>query len=173
MNHSAEAHRLEVGDVAPDFTLPATALPGEEGPGAQQFHLHDEIATAESGVVVYFYPKAETPGCTKEACDFRDNLNSLRAAGYTVLGISADPLAKLEKFQDNHGLNFRLASDPDHEVHRAYGAWGEKNSYGRKSVGTIRSTFVADRSGKIVRAMYNVRATGHVARLRRELGIDA
>src|SRR5690348_9376493 len=112
-----------------------------------------------------------TPGCTKEACDFRDSIQSLAAAGVTVLGISPDAPAKLARFRDRDSLNFPLLSDPGHEVEKAYGAYGEKVLYGKKSVGVIRSTFVVDPDGKIARAYYNVKATGHVARLRQDLGI--
>jgi thioredoxin-dependent peroxiredoxin len=112
-----------------------------------------------------------TPGCTKEACDFRDSIASLAAAGVTVLGISPDVPAKLAKFRDRDGLNFPLLSDPDHKVHEAYGAWGEKKLYGKTMVGVIRSTFVVGEDGKISRPYYNVKATGHVARLRQDLGL--
>ena len=120
-------------------------------------------------VIVYFYPAAMTPGCTKEACDFRDNLGVLAGAGLTVLGISPDRPEKLAKFRDKESLNFTLLADPDREVLRAYGAYGEKMMYGKKTVGVIRSTFVIGADGKIERAYYNVRATGHVERLRKDL----
>jgi thioredoxin-dependent peroxiredoxin len=122
-------------------------------------------------VIVYFYPAAMTPGCTTQACDFRDNLNSLAAAGLSVLGISPDPPAKLAKFRERDRLTFPLLSDPGHEVEEAYGAYGEKVLYGKRTVGVIRSTFVIDADGVIERAYYNVKATGHVARLRADLGI--
>jgi len=128
---------------------------------------------AGSRVVVYFYPKASTPGCTTEACDFRDNLASLASHGYTVVGISPDKPAALEKFTSEQELNFPLLSDPDHEIAEAYGAWGEKKNYGKVSVGLIRSTIVIDEDGTVVAAQYNVRAKGHVAKLRRDLGIDS
>ena len=153
-------HRLEPGDEAPDFTLPDA-----DGKQVSLSSLRGQQ------VIVYFYPAAMTPGCTKEACDFRDSIQSLAAAGVTVLGISPDAPAKLAKFRDRDSLNFPLLSDPGHEVEKAYGAYGEKVLYGKKSVGVIRSTFVVDPDGKIARAYYNVKATGHVARLRQDLGI--
>ena len=152
--------RLEPGDEAPDFTLPDA-----DGKEVSLSSLRGQQ------VIVYFYPAAMTPGCTKEACDFRDSIQSLAAAGVTVLGISPDAPAKLAKFRDRDSLNFPLLSDPGHEVEKAYGAYGEKVLYGKKSVGVIRSTFVVDPDGKIARAYYNVKATGHVARLRKDLGI--
>ena len=150
--------KLSSGDVAPDFSLTdadgrQVTLSGLRG----------------QRVIVYFYPAAMTPGCTKEACDFRDNLGVLAGAGLTVLGISPDKPEKLAKFRDKESLNFTLLADPDREVLRAYGAYGEKMNYGKKTVGVIRSTFVVDQDGKIERAYYNVRATGHVERLRKDL----
>ena len=153
-------HRLEPGDEAPDFTLPDA-----DGKQVSLSSLRGQQ------VIVYFYPAAMTPGCTKEACDFRDSIQSLAAAGVTVLGISPDALAKLAKFRDRDHLNFPLLSDPDHAVEKAYGAYGEKTRYGKTTVGVIRSTFVVDPEGKIDRAYYNVKATGHVERLRKDLGI--
>ena len=155
--------QLEPGQVAPDFALETT-----DG----QLSLAGLVADAERGVIVYFYPKASTPGCTKEACDFRDNLNSLAGAGYRVIGISPDKLPALQKFTANQDLNFPLASDPDHEVMEQWGAWGEKKNYGRTYQGVIRSTIVVAKDGTVELARYNVRATGHVARLRRDLGLD-
>lgn len=155
--------KLEVGAIAPDFTLPA--LKG-------QIQLSELVKAADKGVIVYFYPKAGTPGCTKEACDFRDNLNSLKGAGYTVVGISPDSIAALDSFAAKESLNFYLASDPDHRVMEQWGTWGEKKNYGRLFLGVIRSTFVVSPDGKIALAQYNVKATGHVARLRKELGLD-
>jgi len=151
--------RLAPGDPAPDFTLPdadgqPVALSSFRG---QQ-------------VIVYFYPAAMTPGCTKEACDFRDNLADLNGQGIAVLGISPDPPARLAKFRDKEGLTFPLLSDPDHGVLEAYGAYGEKMLYGKRTVGVIRSTFVIGADGTIEKAMYGVKATGHVARLRAEVG---
>ena len=152
--------RLEPGDEAPDFTLPDA-----DGKQVSLSSLRGQQ------VIVYFYPAAMTPGCTKEACDFRDSIQSLAAAGVTVLGISPDAPAKLAKFRDRDHLNFPLLSDPDHKVEQAYGAYGEKTLYGKTMVGVIRSTFVVDEDGKIAHAYYNVKATGHVARLRKDLGI--
>lgn len=122
-------------------------------------------------IILYFYPAASTPGCTKEACDFNDNLNPFKKAGYTVLGISPDAPAKLLKFKENQDLNFSLLSDSDLEVHKLYGAYGTKSMYGRTYEGVIRSTFAIDEKGKITLALYNVKATGHVAMLRKLLGI--
>jgi thioredoxin-dependent peroxiredoxin len=153
-------HRLEPGDQAPDFTLPDA-----DGNQVSLSSLRGQQ------VIVYFYPAAMTPGCTKEACDFRDSIQSLAAAGVTVLGISPDKPAKLAKFRDRDHLNFPLLSDPDHKVEQAYGAYGEKTLYGKTTVGVIRSTFVVDPDGKVARAHYNVKATGHVERLRKDLGI--
>ena len=120
-------------------------------------------------MVVYFYPAAMTPGCTTQACDFRDSLDSLAAAGVTVLGISPDKPEKLAKFRDRDAITFPLLSDPDRTVLEAYGAYGEKMMYGKKSVGVIRSTFVIDADGKVAQAQYGVKATGHVERLLRDL----
>jgi len=152
--------RLAPGDAAPDFTLP-------DADG------NEVTLSSMRGrrVIVYFYPAAMTPGCTKQACDFRDSLASLAATGFAVIGISPDSPAKLAKFRDRDGLNFPLLSDPKHEVLEAYAAYGEKLLYGKKSVGVIRSTFVVGPDGKIEQAQYGVKATGHVARLRKELGV--
>ena len=122
-------------------------------------------------VIVYFYPAAMTPGCTKEACDFRDNLADLNDAGLAVLGISPDQPAKLAKFRDKEGLTFPLLSDPDRATLEAYGAYGEKKLYGKTTVGVIRSTFVIGPDGTVEKAYYGVKATGHVARLRKDLSI--
>jgi thioredoxin-dependent peroxiredoxin len=154
--------RLAPGDTAPDFTLPDA-----------QGNAVSLSALRGRRVIIYFYPAAMTPGCTKEACDFRDSLSSLAAAGFAVIGISPDSPAKLAKFAERDGLTFPLLSDPDHKVLDAYGAYGEKMLYGKKSVGVLRSTFVVDENGKIEKAQYAVKATGHVARLRAELGVDA
>lgn len=152
--------RLAPGDPAPDFTLPdADGTP---------VSLADYRGRR---VVVYFYPAASTPGCTKQACDFRDSLSALDAAGIAVLGVSPDKPAKLAKFRDAEGLTFPLLSDPDRAVLTAWGAFGEKTMYGKTVQGVIRSTFVIDADGKVEVAQYNVRATGHVAKLRRELGV--
>jgi peroxiredoxin Q/BCP len=122
-------------------------------------------------VIIYFYPAAMTPGCTKQACDFRDSLSSLAAAGFAVLGISPDQPAKLAKFAERDGLTFPLLSDPERKVLQAYGAYGEKMLYGKTTVGVIRSTFVVGEDGRLEKAQYGVKATGHVARLRAELGV--
>jgi len=153
--------RLEVGDTAPALTL-------EDQDGAP-VSLAD---FAGRNTIVYFYPAASTPGCTTEACDFRDNINSLKSAGYQVLGVSKDNLTDLRKFRDEQGLNFPLLSDPDLVVHNAYGAYGEKSLYGKTVTGTLRSTFVVGPDGKVVLPLYNVKATGHVASLRKKLGLD-
>ncbi|GAA3087899.1 thioredoxin-dependent thiol peroxidase [Pseudonocardia yunnanensis] len=152
--------RLAVGDAAPDFTL--------SDADGKPVSLSDYRGRR---VIVYFYPAASTPGCTKEACDFRDSLADLGDAGLDVIGISPDKPAKIAKFRDAEGLNFPLLSDPDKEVLTAWGAFGEKKMYGKTVTGVIRSTFVIDGDGKIEEAQYNVRATGHVAKLRRELKI--
>ena len=153
--------RLEPGDPAPDFTLP-TADGGR-------------LALADlrgRKVVLYAYPAAMTPGCTTQACDFRDSIASLTGHGYQVVGISPDSPAKLAKFVERDSLTFPLVADEDKAVLTAYGAYGEKQLYGKTVTGVIRSTFVIDEKGTIERAMYNVKATGHVAKLRRDLGID-
>jgi thioredoxin-dependent peroxiredoxin len=150
--------KLAPGDVAPDFSLSDA-----DGQTVTLSGLRGQRA------IVYFYPAAMTPGCTKEACDFRDNLGVLAGAGLTVLGISPDKPEKLAKFRDKESLNFTLLADPDREVLRAYGAYGEKMNYGKKTVGVIRSTFVIGADGRVERAYYNVRATGHVERLRKDL----
>jgi peroxiredoxin Q/BCP len=152
--------RLEPGDEAPDFTLPDA-----DGKQVTLSSLRGQQ------VIVYFYPAAMTPGCTKQACDFRDSIQSLAAAGVTVLGISPDAPAKLAKFRERDHLNFPLLADPDRAVLQAYGAYGEKTLYGKTTVGVIRSTFLVGDDGKIARAYYNVKATGHVERLRKDLGI--
>ena len=154
---------LEIGCKAPDFTAHTT-----QG----TLSLSDLLAASSRGVVVYFYPKASTPGCTKEACDFRDNLASLKSLGYVVLGVSPDSPSAIARFAEKESLSFPLLSDADHTVAEAYGAWGEKKNYGRVYEGLIRSTFVINEQGVISVAQYNVRATGHVAKLRRDLGID-
>jgi peroxiredoxin Q/BCP len=152
--------RLAPGDPAPDFTLPDA--------DGKPVALTDFRGQK---VVVYFYPAASTPGCTKEACDFRDNLAELNQAGFAVVGISPDPPAKLVKFRDAEQLTFPLLSDPDRAVLRSYGAFGEKTMYGKKVTGVIRSTFIIDAGGLVEQALYNVRATGHVAKLRKDLAV--
>jgi peroxiredoxin Q/BCP len=154
--------RLQPGDTAPDFTLT-----DQDGASVS---LSDY---AGRKVVVYFYPAAMTPGCTTQACDFRDNLGSLASAGYQVLGVSKDTAAKLKQFQEHDAVNFPLLSDNALDVHHAYGAWGEKNLYGKLVTGVLRSTFVIDEVGIVKFALYNVKATGHVASLRKKLSIDA
>ncbi|WP_066515945.1 thioredoxin-dependent thiol peroxidase [Curtobacterium ammoniigenes] len=153
--------RLAAGDTAPDFTLP-----DENG---TEHSLHD---LRGRNVIVYFYPAASTPGCTTEACDFRDSMSSLQAAGYEVLGVSKDELPALQRFKEEQSLTFPLLSDPDLAVHKAYGAYGEKNNYGKVVTGTIRSTIVVDADGVVSLPLYNVKATGHVASLRKKLGLD-
>jgi peroxiredoxin Q/BCP len=155
------ATKLEKGAAAPSFTL--------DDENGSPVSLADY---AGRNVIVYFYPAASTPGCTTEACDFRDNINSLKSAGYQVLGVSKDAPEALRRFKDEQGLNFPLLSDPELTVHEAYGAYGEKNSYGRIVTGTIRSTFVVDGEGAVVLPLYNVKATGHVASLRKKLALD-
>jgi peroxiredoxin Q/BCP len=152
---------LAPGDKAPDFTLPTD--------NGQPLSLE---SLRGKKVILYVYPAAMTPGCTKQACDFRDSLGSLVAAGYQVVGISPDKPAKLAKFRERDALTFPLVSDSDHTVLTAYGAYGEKQLYGKTVVGVIRSTFVIDEKGTIEKAMYGVKATGHVARLRKDLGLD-
>jgi len=152
--------QLTPGTPAPDFTL--TAADGSSVTLSDLRGRH---------VIVYFYPAAMTPGCTTQACDFRDSLAGLTAAGYTVLGISPDDPATLARFVERDGLTFPLLSDPDREVLTAWGAWGEKSLYGKKVTGVIRSTVVVDPDGVVELARYNVKATGHVASLRTALGV--
>jgi peroxiredoxin Q/BCP len=156
------ATKLEIGTKAPAFSL----LDQDGAPVSLEDFKGQKV-------IVYFYPAAGTPGCTKEACDFRDNINSLKSAGYQVLGVSKDTVADLKKFQAEQGLNFPLLSDLDLAVHNLYGAYGEKNLYGKTVTGVLRSTFVLDESATIDLALYNVKASGHVASLRKKLGIDA
>ncbi|WP_067452890.1 thioredoxin-dependent thiol peroxidase [Actinomadura macra] len=154
------SERLQPGDVAPDFELPdADASPVS-------------LASLRGRrVILYFYPAAMTPGCTKESVDFQSSLADLDSAGVTVVGVSPDDPAKLAKFREKEGLTFPLLSDPDTKVLRAYGAYGEKKLYGKTVVGVIRSTFIIDPEGKVEKAYYNVKATGHVERLRRDLNV--
>jgi thioredoxin-dependent peroxiredoxin len=152
--------RLEVGDKAPEFTLP-------DDTGT-------EVSLADfrgRKVVLYVYPAAMTPGCTTQACDFRDSLEPLAAAGYAVIGLSPDSPAKLAKFRERDHLTFPLLSDQEKGVLEAYGAYGEKKLYGKTVIGVIRSTFVIDEDGSVEKAMYNVKATGHVEKLRRDLAL--
>ena len=152
--------RLKAGDKAPAFSLPDA--------DGNTVKLSDYKGRK---VIVYFYSAASTPGCTKQACDFRDSLTQLKDAGLNVLGVSPDKPEKLAKFRDNEGLTFPLLSDPDRTVLTAWGAFGEKTMYGKTVQGVIRSTFVVDENGKIEVAQYNVKATGHVAKLRRDLSV--
>jgi len=149
---------LAAGDPAPPFTLP-----DQDGKPVSL------AGFAGSPVVVYFYPKDDTPGCTKEACQFNDNLREFSRAGAAVVGISPDGQEAHRKFQAKYGLTFPLLSDPDHAVMEAYGAWGEKTLYGKKSLGVIRSTFLIDAEGRIERPWYHVRADGHAAKVLLEL----
>lgn len=153
---------LEAGQAAPHFSL--------SDKDGNQVSLSDYSGKK---VIVYFYPAASTPGCTTQACDFRDNMASLQSAGYVVLGVSKDDLPALQKFAEEEHLGFPLLSDKDLATHNAYGAYGEKMMYGKPVTGVIRSTFVIDESGQIEHALYNVKATGHVAALRKKLGLDA
>jgi peroxiredoxin Q/BCP len=155
------SQRLAPGDTAPDFTL--------ESDTGEQVTLS---GLRGRKVIVYFYPAAMTPGCTKQACDFTDSLESLKAAGYEVLGVSKDAPAKLATFRERDALAITLLSDTDLTTHRAYGAYGEKKLYGKVVEGVLRSTFVVDEEGTVELAQYNVKATGHVAKLRRDLGLD-
>jgi peroxiredoxin Q/BCP len=155
-----QADRLTPGDSAPKF-----ALPDADGTTVKSTSFRGRR------VVVYFYPAALTPGCTKQACDFRDNLTAFQRAGLDVIGISPDKPAKLAKFRDEHGLTFPLLSDENREVLTAFGAYGEKTMYGKKVIGVIRSTIVIDPKGNVETAMYNVKATGHVDKLIRDLGL--
>lgn len=157
----APTPRLSPGEPAPDFTLTGAD-------GAQV-----SLADLRGGrVILYIYPAASTPGCTTQACDFRDSLDSLLAAGYEVVGLSPDPPGQLAAFRAAQGLTFPLLSDPSKQVLTAYGAYGEKSLYGKTVVGVIRSTFVLDEEGRITMASYGVKATGHVAKLRRDLGLN-
>ena len=153
--------RLAVGDLAPDFTLPTADGGALTLSGLRGHH-----------VVIFFFPAAMTPGCTLQACDFRDSFGTLQAAGYTVVGISPDPVPRLAEFTEQAALTYPLASDADRAVLVAYGAYGEKKVYGKTVEGVIRSTVVVDPEGKVELAQYNVKATGHVAKLRRDLGLD-
>ena len=154
--------RLSADDVAPDFEL----LDADE-------KAFSSMMLRGQRAILYFYPAALTPGCTTQACDFRDNLEAFKGSTLTVVGISPDPPAKLRKFRETHDLPFTLLSDPDHNVLEAYGAWGEKKLYGKTVTGVIRSTIVVDASGRVEQAFYNVKATGHVAKLMRDLKLAA
>ena len=155
-------NRLQPGDTAPDFTLPTDT--------GETVTLSD---LRGGRVIVYFYPTAMTPGCTTQACDFSDSLDHLKAEGYTVLGISKDTTERLAKFREKESLTITLLSDVDKDVLTEWGTFGEKKLYGKVVEGVIRSTFVVDEAGKIELAQYNVKATGHVAKLRKDLGLEA
>lgn len=157
-----ESVRLEPGQTAPDFTLK-----DQEGNSVSLSSYRGKK------VVLYFYPAAMTPACTTQSCDFEDNLASLAAAGYQVLGVSKDDVTTLAEFATQDSLTFPLLSDEDLTVHKLYGAWGDKNSYGRIVTGTLRSTFVIDEDGRITHTFYNTKATGHVAMLRKRLKVAA
>ena len=152
--------KLETGSKSPSFTMQ-----NQDGENVSLDSLKGKKT------IVYFYPAASTPGCTTQACDFRDNINGLKSAGYTVLGISPDLPAKLKKFKDKESLNFELLSDPDNKVQEAFGAYGEKSMYGKTYLGTIRSTFVLDQNHIVTHALYNVKAKGHIEMLKKQLGI--
>jgi peroxiredoxin Q/BCP len=151
---------LETGTPAPALTLL-----NQDGKEVSLAHHQGQK------VIVYFYPAASTPGCTTQACELRDNINSLKSLGYAVLGISPDEPKKLKRFQEKEALNFELLSDPDNSVQQAYGAYGKKSMYGKEYMGTIRSTFVVDEKGNLSHVFYNVKAKGHIEMLRTELGI--
>lgn len=156
--------QLSVGDKAPDFTAESTA---------GTLALSELCRAAEVGVIVFFYPKAMTPGCTREACDFRDSIASLTSAGYTVVGVSADSIPVLQRFAEKESLNFPLICDENREILQSWGAWGQKKNYGKTYEGIIRSTVVVDKNACVTLAQYGIKATGHVARLRKALGLDA
>lgn len=154
--------RLQPGDKAPPF-----ALQDDTGSEVSLESLRGRK------VIVYFYPAAMTPGCTKQACDFSDSLEQLQGQGYEVVGISPDQPEKLARFRERDNLTITLLSDPDKAVMTSYGAFGEKKLYGKVVQGVIRSTFVVDEEGTIEHAMYNVKATGHVAKIQRDLGLQS
>jgi peroxiredoxin Q/BCP len=155
------ATRLEAGATAPAFTL--------QNQSGASISLADYRGQR---VILYFYPEADTPACTTQACDFRDNLASLTAHGYVVLGISKDSVDALAAFEQKYGLTFPLLSDESLTVHEEYGTWGEKQNYGRTYLGTLRSTFVIDEQGVLVHALYNVKAKGHLDMLRKKLKLE-
>jgi|TARA_B110000438_G_scaffold42758_1_gene42657 peroxiredoxin Q/BCP len=158
-----EAISLEVGQMAPDFEAELT--------NGDMIKLSEVLKSGEN-VVLYFYPKDSTPGCTVQACDFRDNFSSLQSAGYRVIGVSKDSSKSHQKFIDKYELPFELIVDPDIILHQSYGVWREKMNYGKTYLGVSRSTFVIGTDGKLISVGYNVRASGHVDRLVRELGIE-
>ncbi len=150
--------KLEAGTTAPTFSLPDQ---DESDVSLADF--------AGKRVILYFYPKDDTPGCTKEACQFNENLSAFARSGATILGVSADKATKHQAFREKYGLTFPLLTDADHAVGEAYGAWGEKMMYGKKVIGVIRSTFLIDTDGTIARAWYSVKADGHAAKVLAEL----
>lgn len=156
----SESNVLQPGDAAPEFSL--------ENQDGVSVKLSDLVGQK---VILYFYPAAATPGCTTQACEFRDNLSSLTAIGYRVIGVSPDKPSKLKKFQEKEGLNFDLLSDPDNAVQQSYGAYGKKQMYGKEYFGTIRSTFAIDEAGKISHTLYNAKAKGHLDQLKTALGL--
>ena len=160
---SNEPVTLEVGQKAPDFDAQIT--------NGDQIKLSD-ILSSNQKVILYFYPKDSTPGCTVQACDFRDNFSRLKNAGYKVIGVSKDSSSSHQKFIDKHELPFELIVDSEIELHQLYGVWREKMNYGKTYMGVSRSTFVIDTNGTLVSVGYNVRASGHVDRLVKELGLE-
>ena len=160
---NSEPISLEVGKIAPDFEAELT--------NGNKVILSD-ILSSGNKVILYFYPKDSTPGCTVQACDFRDNFSKLQSAGFRVLGVSKDSSKSHQKFIDTHELPFELIVDSDTELHQLYGVWREKMNYGKTYMGVSRSTFVIDIDSKLISVGYNVRASGHVDRLVKELGIE-
>ena len=158
-----DAVTLEVGQKAPDFEAEIT--------NGEKIKLSDVLSSGEK-VILYFYPKDSTPGCTVQACDFRDNFDGLKAVGYRVIGVSKDSAKCHSSFIQKHDLNFELVVDQDIELHKKYGVWREKMNYGKTYLGVSRSTFVIDLDGNFEFVGYNVRATGHVDRLMNELGVE-
>ncbi len=146
---------LKEGDKAPEFCAEGLDKEGREG----RFCLKDLLS---SPIILYFYPKDDTPGCTQEACDFRDNLSLLQTKGYQVIGISPDSIASHKKFREKYNINFMLLCDPNKEIAKAYGAYGKKKMYGKETEGITRSTFLISSDGKILKAWYNVKVKGHV-----------
>lgn len=152
---------LSEGEMAPEFTAMVT--------DGSEVSLSEMLT--ESGVILYFYPKDSTPGCTTQACDFRDNYAALQDAGWRVIGVSKDSARSHANFIGKHELPFELIVDDEMKLHEAYGTWGEKKNYGRVYMGCIRSTFVINQDGSLASAAYNVKATGHVGRILKQLGI--
>ena len=160
---NSEPISLEVGEIAPDFEAELT--------NGDKVILSNILSSGDK-VILYFYPKDSTPGCTVQACDFRDNFSKLQSAGFRVLGVSKDSSKSHQKFIDTHELPFELIVDSDTELHQLYGVWREKMNYGKTYMGVSRSTFVIDIDSKLISVGYNVRASGHVDRLVKELGIE-